>query len=239
MTTSGTTILEMSRDEIIFAALRKLGVMAQGQTPTTEEYTTGAEALNNLVAQFQTMGMPLWAKKSTVVPMVASQESYTIGVGQANNFAFPLKILQAWTEPTVGGGKQPLIELGIYDYNILPVNTIANGTPSQFTYQPYINYGVLKLWPTPDATCVASRTLTISYQSPFEVFSASTDTPYFPREWNNALIYGLADLLTGEYGLPLNDRSQIAQNAKKHLDIAIDFGLEEAPITFAPEPHWR
>jgi hypothetical protein len=239
MTTSGITIADMQRDDIIHAALRKLGVMAAGQQPSSEELTDGVEALNNLVAQFQTMGMPLWAKKSTVVPMVASQSTYTIGIGKTNNFAFPLKILQAWTEPVIGGGRQPLMELGIYDFNILPANQTANGTPSQFTYQPYINYGELRLWPTPDATTVANRVLTINYQAPFEIFNSSTDTSYFPREWNNALIYGLADLMSGEYGLPLNDRSQMSQLAQKHLNVALDFGLEEAPVTFAPQPRWR
>lgn len=239
MSTSGITTTEMTRDTLAYAALRKLGVMAQGQTPTTEEYRDATEALNNLIAQFQTMGMPLWARKSYVLTMVANQASYTIGVGQTNNTAFPLKILQAWTEPTSGGGRQPLEPIAIYDYNLLPTTTSQAGTPSQYSYQPNINYGVFKLWPAPDANTVATRTLTLSYQAPFEVFSASGDTPYFPREWNNALIYGAAALLAPEFGLPLNDRSQLEQQAAKHLMIALDFGLEEAPITFAPEEHGK
>jgi len=239
MTTSGITTTEMTRDTLAYAALRKLGVMAQGQTPTTEEYRDATEALNNLTAQFQTMGMPLWGRKSLVIPMVADQASYTIGVGLAVNAAFPLKVIQAWTEPTAGGGRQPLEAIAVYDYNILPTTTQQSGTPSQYSYQPNINYGVFRLWPAPDAVTVASRTLTISYQAPFEVFSASGDTPYFPREWNNALIYGAAALLAPEFGLPLNDRSQLEQQAAKHLTIALDFGLEEAPVTFAPQEHWK
>jgi hypothetical protein len=93
----------------------------------------------------------------------------------------------------------------------------------------------LYLWPSPDASTVASKTLTISYQAPFDEFVSSGDTPYFPREWNNALIYGLADLLADEWGLPLNDRNKIEAKAQKHLNIALDFGLEQASITFAPD----
>lgn len=226
----------MTGDEIIAAALRKVGALSLGQVPSTEEYTYGRQALNNLVAQFQTMGMPVWSKKTTVVPMVAGQTSYTIGIGQTNNFAFPLKILEAWTEPiTTGGGRQPLVPLALYDFNLLPLTTANTGTPSQYTYQPKINLGVLSLWVTPDASCVATRTLSIHYQAPFEVFASSADTPYFPREWNNALIYGTAELLAPEYGLPLNDRSQLEKLAFRHLTTALDFGLEEASITFAPD----
>jgi hypothetical protein len=70
--------------------------------------------------------------------------------------------------------------------------------------------------------------------APFEGFVSSADTPYFPREWNNALIYGLSNLLAPEYGIPLNDRALMEKEAQKHLDIALDFGLENASLTFQP-----
>jgi hypothetical protein len=62
MATSGTTVFELSRDSIISAALRKLGVLAQGSSPTTEDLTNGMQALNTLVSEYQTLGMPLWKR---------------------------------------------------------------------------------------------------------------------------------------------------------------------------------
>ena len=239
MTTSGVTTTELTRDKIISAALRKIGVLAKGQTPDSEDLLNGTEALNNLVAEFQTLGMPLWSKKTYNVPMIASQETYQIGVGQTVNTPFPLKIIEAWNEPTAGGGRQPMIEVGIYDFYLLPLNSGAIGIPSQFMYQPFINYGILHIWPKPDASAVSTRTLTISYMAPFEDFVNSADTPYFPKEWNNALTYGLASLLAPEYGVPLNDRGMFEKQADKHLETALEFGLEEAPITFAPMAIWR
>jgi hypothetical protein len=165
--------------------------------------------------------------------MVAGQQQYVLGVGQVVDIPFPLKILQAWTVPNGGGGKQELWPNAIDVFNRLPT-TNATGTPSQFVYQPFINFGWLNLWPIPDATTVANRTLTISYMSPFEIFSGSTDTPYFPREWNNALIYGLVDLLAPEYGVPLNDRGMYKKEAETHLNTALDFGLEHASLRFMP-----
>lgn len=234
MTTSGITTTELNRNLIVKAAMRKAGVLAQGQTPTTEDYTNGTEALNNLVAEFQTLGMPLWSRKEYAITMVASQRSYTIGVGQTINTAFPLKILQAWTETSGGGSRQDVMPTSTSEFNLLP-NTTDTGTPSQFTYQPFINYGVLKLWPKPDTTTATTDTLTIVYQAPFEDFSGSTDTPYFPKEWNNALIYGLADLLAPEFGVPIQDRSLLKKEAKEHLEIALDFGLEQTSMTFQPD----
>jgi len=70
---------------------------------------------------------------------------------------------------------------------------------------------------------------------PFDGFTASGNTPYFPREWNNALIYGVADLMAPEYGMPPTDRVLLKKEAKEHLDIALDFGMENASLTFAPQ----
>lgn len=240
MTTSGTTTTQMSRDTIVKAAMRKIGALAQGQAPTTEDYTNGTEALNNLVAEFQTLGMPLWAKKELNITLVVSQRSYTIGVGQAINTAYPLKVLQAWTALTSGtGSRQQLEERSIYDYNILPTDTTSLGSPSSYEYQPFINYGVLKVWPAPDTSSATLKTLTISYMSPFEDFVSSADTPYFPKEWNNALVYGLASLLAPEWGVPIQDRGMLLKEAELHKDTALDFGLEQASMFLQPTENWN
>lgn len=233
MTTSGQTIIEMNRDSLCTAALRKIGAVFQGGTPSSTEITNASEALNNLVAEFQTLGMALWARNDYTVSMVASQSSYTIGVGQPVNTPFPLKILQAWTVPNTGGGIQELWPNSIESFNRLPTSPTM-GLPSQYNYQPFINYGMLRVWPAPDSSAVANRSLHISYLVPFEGFTGASNTPYFPREWNNALIYGLAELMAPEYGLPLADRAYFSKEAKNHLDIALDFGLENASLTFSP-----
>lgn len=234
MATSGITVIEMDRDEFIAAAMRKCGELAKGQTPDTNDLANFGEALNNLVAELQTLGMPLWSKFSSTITMVASQQTYTIGIGQTINQAFPLKVLQAWTEPITGGGKQPLEPNSVYDFQMLPTNSGSSGTPSQYMYQPFINYGKLHLWPTPDATTVANRTLTISYMAPFEGFTGAANTPYFPREWNNTLIYGLASLIAPELGVPINDQGALEKKYINHREMALDFGLEQASITFSP-----
>ena len=231
MTTSGVTTSEMDRDAVIAAAMRKLAALAKGQTPDAEDLTNGSEALNNLVAEFMTLGMPLWAKVTHTVPMVAGTSDYNIGVGQTVNTAFPLRIVQAYVSLDANG-KIPLRETSAYDFNILPNG--SSGTPTQYNYQPKINYGVFKTWPTPDATSAAGS-LTVWYFAPFETFEASGDTPYFPREWNNALIYNLALLLAPEWGVPLNDRGYLEKQADKHLSIALDAGSEQASLFVSPD----
>lgn len=222
MATSNTTIFELDRDDIIAAAMRKIGVLAKGASPDAEDLTNGMQSLNALVSEFQTLGMPLWKRTQYSLALVDGTNTYTIGVGQTTNTAFPLKILSAVIRTS--GSAQEVIQLDREAFNLL--NTSSEGKPVQFTYQPMVNLGVLKVWPTPDA----AYTMEITYTKPVDGYTAASETPDFPQEWQNALIYGLASLLAPEYGVPINDRNDIRKQAETHLNIAQDFNFENASV---------
>lgn len=232
MTTSNQTIFEITRDQIIKAALRKLGRLARGQSPDAQQLTDGQEALNAIVAEFTTLGMPLWARTDFTLPMVAGQSTYTLGVGQAVNTPFPIRIHGIVLRNSFGGVIS-MFPVARDDFNLL--NVTSTGTPVNYTYQPLINYGVLKVWPTPDATVVSEYTAVITYQKPFQGFTAGTETPDFPQEWQNALIYALAVSLAPEYQIPLLDRQQLQKEAEIHLNTALSGGVEEASFFFQPD----
>lgn len=223
MATSGTTVFELSRDSIITAALRKIGAVAQGASPTTEDLTNGMQALNALVSEYQTFGMPLWKRTQYSLALVASTTTYTIGIGQSINIAFPLKVLEAVIRDS-SGSAQVVNQISRDAFNLL--NTGVTGKPVQFTYQPYTNYGILKVWPSPNT----AYTMEITYQAPVEGFTSASETPDFPQEWQNALIYGLAALLAPEYGVPLNDRGWLSKEQEKHLEVAQNYGYENASL---------
>ena len=62
MATSSTYEYQLTRNQIIESALRKLGVLAEGQTPSTQNYSDGSMALNTVISQLRAVGMPLWAR---------------------------------------------------------------------------------------------------------------------------------------------------------------------------------
>jgi hypothetical protein len=230
MTTSGQTLFELNRDDIVTASLRKIGALAKGQVPDAEDLTNGTQALNALVAEFQTMGMPLWKRNEYTLTFSATN-TYTIGVGQTTNTPYPVKIDSAILRRS-GGSAQDMWQRSRDDFNLL--NTSSTGTPVEFTYQPYINYGVLKVWPTPDATNIANSSMEITYRSPIEGFVSATDTPDLPKEWQNALIYGLADLLAPEFGVPIQDQAGFINRAKNHLDIATNWNFDGTSMYIQP-----
>jgi hypothetical protein len=226
MTTSSVYTYQLTRNQIIESALRKLGVLAEGQTPSTQNYADGMLALNTVIAQLRAAGMPLWARSEyTFTP---TTNTYTIGTGMTLNTQFPVRLLQAFR--TDNGAKIPMDLVAREDFNILPTN--STGIPLKVNYQPYINYGVVSLWPTPTST--NTTTVTLVYQRPFQYFTTSTETADFPEEWYNAIIYHLAVRLAPEWGVPLPDRQMLMQEAKMYTEDALMVGQEDASLFLQP-----
>jgi hypothetical protein len=237
MATSGITTFELTRNEIIYAALRKLVAYGDGQTPTTTQIDTAAQALNAMLKTFQTDGMPLWAIKEYTFALTATS-TYEIGIGKTLATPVPLKIIQARIVHITEDTSTPLNIYPRYDFNLLG-DTSSTGYPVNMMYEPLAKYGIIKLWPVPDTTTIANYECTITYQRPFEDFSASTDTPDFPSYWTEALIYGLAWRLAPEYGIPPNDRKILSAEAIAFKDAALSFGTEEGSVFFQPDREGR
>jgi len=128
MSTSGSTDFSVNRDDIIKRALRLIGALAQGETPTSDQTAEAAVALNSLVKAWQADGMPLWALKKYSVPLTADTVSYRIGVGQTINTPKPLRIVQAYNHDTVSEVDIPMRIITKQEYNILG-NKTSSGNP--------------------------------------------------------------------------------------------------------------
>jgi len=231
MTTSNSTDFSVSRDDIIKRALRLLGVLAQGQTPSATQVTEAAVALNGLVKAWQADGMPLWAMKQYGMSLTDATNSYTVGTGLTVDISKPLKIYQAWLHDNSTNIDVPMRILTRQEYNILG-NKTTSGMPIQIFYEPLRDSGVMHVFPTPTSVEAANKTLYFVYQRPFEDFDTSTDTPDFPQEWYDAVTYGLATRLAPEYGLPAADRKVLWQEASIIKQDALNYGLEEGSLYF-------
>jgi len=231
MPTSGTTDFATSANSIINGALRIVGAVAQGESPTSTMTTEALEALNMLVKAYQADGMPLWAIKEFPVPLTVSVNSYTIGVGATINTPKPLKVIDAYLHNTSTELDIPMRVITRQEYNMLG-NKTSEGQPVQLFYEPLNTTGILHLYPTPDTASAANTQVVIVYQRPFEDFDSVNDEPDFPQEWFDALKFGLADRIATEYGVPIVDRNDIRSRAQQLKQEALSFGTEEGPIYF-------
>ena len=232
--TSGSTDFSVTRDDIIKRALRLIGVLAQGETPSAAQITEAASALNGLVKAWQADGMPLWALKSYAIPLVAGTKDYEIGLGKVINIPKPLKVQQMYNHNVTSNVDIPMRLLTKQEYNLLG-NKTSTGNPIQAYYNPQRDYGILSLFPVPSTVEQAANTITIFYQRPFEDFDASTDNPDFPQEWYDAITYGLATRLAPEYGIPAADRKVLWQEMSIIKQDALNFGLEDGSLYFGIE----
>ncbi len=228
MATSGTTDFSVSRDDIIKRALRLIGVLAQGETPTTDQVTEAALALNGLVKAWQADGMPLWAIKERTVVLLEDTATYTLSTPK------PLKVLQAWNHDTVSNVDIPMRLITKQEYNLLG-SKVLSGNPVQCYYDPRRDNGILYVFPVPSSTQVTQNEIHLVYQAPFEDFDASTDTPDFPQEWYDAITYGLACRLAPEYGVDAASRNLLWKEMTLIKQDALNFGLEEGSIYFQVE----
>lgn len=190
MSTSNSTNFNVTRNEIIHGALRILGVVGEGQTPSAQQYTDASEALNYLVKAWENQGVLIWCVKSTDITLVAGTADYNIGLSQTVSVAKPLKIYQAFRR-TTNNVDVPMTILSQQQYNMLG-NKTSSGAPSQLYYNSQRDYGTLSLYPVPDST-VTSDVVRIYYQRPIEDFDASTDNADIPQEMLRALKYDLAN----------------------------------------------
>lgn len=239
MAVSGFANWTMTRDAIVAAALRKIGVISDGASATSSQLTTAQEALNNVVFSLYAQGMPVWAMTTTHFTPVLGQTVYPVGrtTGVDTNLIIdaPLKVTQAWTRDNISNTDIPMNIYTQYNYNLLSTK-VNQGYPVHLWYQPQNQTGTITIWPAPDQYTATNRSIYFVYQRPFDQFNSSTDTPDFPQVWLEPLIYSLAHRLAPEYGLATSDQDKLQQTADALIKNALDFGTEEG--SFFMQPDW-
>jgi len=72
----------------------------------------------------------------------------------------------------------------------------GSGTPVFLTYKPALTSGELEIWQPPNSI---NTIVGMTVERPFEDFDAAANTPDFPQEWYDPLVYILAERLEPEY----------------------------------------
>jgi len=230
MTTSASTSWELTRDDIINAALRKLGVLNKGTSADSTDLSTGQTALNGIIARFNTLGMPLWKRTELGVTLVNGTSSYTITNG--------MKVPEVYLRSATSSVQYKLELKSDYDLKNLPYS--ATGVPVSWSYTPNISEGgALRVWPTPDSSAASNYTIRVIYQDELDTFTAGTETPDFPAYWTDALVYALAVSLAPEKGIPLSDRKALREEAMIYLAQAQSYGDEDGSIFIQPDTRRR
>jgi hypothetical protein len=81
---SGSVDFSVNRNEIIGGALRAARILGKDQTPDASHITTGAEALNMIVKQWQAKadfapGLKVWSRKTAYLFLQSGEHQYDLG----------------------------------------------------------------------------------------------------------------------------------------------------------------
>lgn len=230
MTVSGSVDFNLSGNEIIIEARRKIGVHDDEEPLEAQDFLTGQRAMTMMLKTWQAEGVMCWTLTEGTLTLVASTESYLFGAGGAFT-TVPLEITSIRINR--GSNDIPMLRLSREDYYDLP-NKTNTGYPTQFYYDRQRSGGTLFVWPAPDAS---AGTLKFTYRRLIMDMDSSVDTPDVPQEWLDAMVYGLAKRLGENYGLTGTPDYQAvsAEAARTYLVVkGLDIGEGQGSIRILP-----
>ena len=227
MSTSGTFSFTMSRDDTISAALRLTGAFGDQDVIPPADIANCAQALNILVKELVTEGLPLWCVQDLGIPMVAGQAAYNLSTASGN--ILPPRILFLYLRDSTGKDVTVTI-VSRYDYDTLGSKT-SQGRPNQAYYDPQLGAGSLVLYNVPQDN---TTTLHVVYQRQIMDFNLATDNPDFPQEAYRLLKWCLADEIALEYQTPADVRQEIGLRAGTYRKNFFAFEQEQTSIFFTP-----
>lgn len=85
MTTSGTSSFNETRDQIIRAALRKIGAISAGEIPGAQLVKDTSDQLNSMVKSWEGQGIHIWTETEAILYTSINQISYVLGTNSPDH----------------------------------------------------------------------------------------------------------------------------------------------------------
>lgn len=226
----------ITASDIIDIALRKMGVNIQGGTATTTQAAEALDALNIMVGRFFTLGMPFYREtKYSISTLVAGTATYSI-TDSGDTAGGLFNVYLAYLQDTTTGIEIPIRVISREEYYAM-TNKSQQGTPVMVCIAP--DGLSCSLYLTPDAVTASTKIINLYGYRNETVYTSTTDNVVFPREWGEALIYGLCVRLASEYGLALDNTNALKSMADSALKDAIDWNPESNSTYFGVSMYGR
>jgi hypothetical protein len=182
-------------NDIVKGALRKLGVIGAGETPSAEDANIAFEALNDLIESWSNERLMLPNLTQVSKALTTSNGTYSIGLVTGDiNVARPVSIDSAFIRDSASQDSQVAI-ISDEQYSLISNKSAPDDVPGYLYYRPTYPLGQINLYPTP----LASLTLYMSVWAQISAFATLNTTVALPPGYKRALEYNLAVEISSDF----------------------------------------
>ncbi len=200
----------MTAQDIINSALRKIGALATGESPTSDESNDALLTLNDLVDSWNAQRLSIYSTSRLVFNFTAGKGTYTYGTGGDFNADRPVRIDRVSvisnsnpTQPL----ELPIAYLTVGEWQQTPVKNVPSSLPFRCYDDGSYPMRNLTFWPTPtDGTVQAC----LYPWSKLTSFADLVTTYNFPEGYARALKSNLALELAPEFGVQQINQAVVA-----------------------------
>lgn len=183
--------------ELISSSMRLIGALDSGEVPTADEANDSLLVLNNMLDSWLAERLMAFSITIEEFPLVAGQQTYTMGPGGNFNTARPVKIDRmsvVWLSNPSQPLELPIPYLTDRDWQNVPVKNIQTSLPTMVYDDGNYPLRNLSFWGIPSQQV---NTRIYSWQQLTQFPDLTTDIN-FPPGYAEALRYNLAFRLIAE-----------------------------------------
>ncbi len=214
----------MTVQELLKAALRVIGVVAPGETPTDAELQDAREALNLMLESWSDERLIIYFTTREIFTLTAGDADYSIGDGADFDTTRPEKIQGAFIRDS-DSIDHPVEIIGESKYREISLKS-TQARPDQLWYNPTTPNGTIYLYPVPDS----AEDLYLDSLKPLTEFTNLTAEIEFPGAYKEALKWNLALRLAPEYGKSASQEVIALANSARRKIKALNAANQVEPV---------
>jgi hypothetical protein len=181
--------------DLIKRSMKLIGVLADGENPTASEQADALSVLNEMLKMWANDGMLVHTIIREVVPLVVSQQAYTVGDDAAASLDTVRPTLLQSASIEINGVEYPLDIITPEQYAEIALKTMTSTIPQKVYPEGTYPLETYRLWPVPSG----AGNLIIYTQKPIATFATATDDVELPDGFFEGIRFNLAVLIAPEY----------------------------------------
>lgn len=225
MSTSDSINISLTARQIVEYALRKINLLAEGQTATNEMADRALTELEVMLKEW--MRYPaIWRLTEGYVALLANTTGYNLNPR-------PYRIVDVRYRNS-DGNDLPMTELTRQEYYDLPIKT-TTGVPTSWYFDPQRATTAIYTWPV--LSSVTTETLRVTYQRRLEDIDDLDNEVDVDQEHLSTVGLNLAARIADDYGRKGPHIDRIIARAQALFEQMVDMDRPEM-IRFVPETRY-